>query len=276
MNNEPKPKPTPLDVINGSSRWGLAHGETLKTLRELPDDSVDALITDPPYSSGGQYRGDRLGSTDEKYTQHGFQGRRSDFAGDTRDQRSFTYWETLWLSECLRILKPGAPFCVFTDWRQLPATTDAVQAGGLVWRGIVPWDKTEKCRPRMGGFRSQSEFLVWGTKGPTDNEAAAAVGVLPGLFRVPVNHDDKHHQTGKPTELMRQVCAICPPGGIILDPFAGSGTTLVGALLTGRRAIGFEIVEGYSNTAADRCAATLIDGDFRTPEQRTLFEDLAK
>lgn len=271
-----KQTPSPLDVINGASRWSVARGEALKALRELPDDSVDALITDPPYSSGGQYRGDRMGSTDEKYTQSGLQGRRSDFAGDTRDQRSFQYWETLWLSECLRICKPGALFRVFTDWRQLPVTTDAVQAGGFVWRGIVPWDKTEKCRPRLGGFRSQSEYIVWGTKGAMDPQVGAAVGVLPGVFRVPVNPDDKHHQTGKPTELMRQVCAICPPGGIVLDPFAGSGTTLVGALLLGRRAIGFEIVDDYAATAAARCVATLIDGNFKTPEQRTLFEEIRK
>lgn len=121
---------TPADVFTGRARWCMAHGEALAVLRTLPDASADALICDMPYSSGGAFRGDRMASTDEKYVQYESQGRRPDFAGDNRDQRSFAYWCALWMSECLRIAKPGALGAVFTDWRQLPTTTDAFQAGG--------------------------------------------------------------------------------------------------------------------------------------------------
>jgi len=150
-----------------SARWSLQQGDALAVLRSMPNASVDAVITDPPYSSGGFTRGDRTASTTTKYTMTGTQIERPEFAGDNRDQRSFGYWCALWLSECLRIARPGAPICVFTDWRQLPTTTDAVQSGGWLWRGIVVWDKTEACRPAMGRFAAQCEYVVWGTAGPS-------------------------------------------------------------------------------------------------------------
>lgn len=125
-------------------RWTLHRGDMWRWMLDAPDASADALITDPPYSSGGQFRGDRTGSTDAKYTRMEFQGRRPDFAGDNRDQRSYLAWMAMWLWEAKRVLVPGAPVVLFTDWRQLPATTDALQAGGMVWRGVAVWDKTER------------------------------------------------------------------------------------------------------------------------------------
>jgi site-specific DNA-methyltransferase (adenine-specific) len=241
-----------LEVIAGGAASCVIEGEALALLRALPDASVDAVITDPPYSSGGQFRGDRVKATGLKYVQSGVRARRPDFDGDNRDQRSFAFWSTLWLGECLRVAKPGAPICVFSDWRQLPTTTDAVQAGGWVWRGLVSWDKTEATRPRLGGFRAQSEFVIWGTKGPMDAARGERVGYLPGAFRVPVAQRDKLHQTGKPTALMRELVKVCPPGGIVLDPFAGSGTTLAAAVASGRRAVGFEWNRAYAAIARRR------------------------
>ena len=75
---------------------------------------------------------------------------------------AFLVWCSLWLAECLRVAKPGAPIAVFSDWRQLATMIDAIQCGGFVFRGVMPWDKTEAVRPRMGGFRSQCEYVVWG------------------------------------------------------------------------------------------------------------------
>jgi len=259
------------DVLLGQSRFAVEQGNALSILAAFPDASVDAVVTDPPYSSGGMFRGDRMARTDAKYTQTEFQGKRPDFAGDTRDQRAFAHWCAIWLGECLRASKPGAPIAVFTDWRQLPTVTDAIQAGGWVWRGVAVWDKTEGTRPRMGGFRSQSEFVVWGSNGGMDDAASKSVGCLPGVFRVPVLQDDKHHQTGKPTPLMAEIVKVCPPGGVVLDPFAGSGTTLVAALNTGRRAIGIEIVEEYAAIARARAEGAEGSADWRRPEQCGLF-----
>ncbi len=234
----------------GSERWVLHHGEALAVLRSLPDACIDAVVTDPPYSSGGFTRGDRAGTTTAKYTLNATQVERPEFAGDNRDQRSFGYWCALWLSECLRVAKPGAPICVFSDWRQLPTTTDVLQAGGFVWRGLVVWDKTEACRPAMGRFAAQCEYIVWGTAGPSQDRED--VGCLSGLIHEPVRVADKHHITGKPTAVMQQLVRVCPPDGIVLDPFAGSGTTGVAALLEGRRFVGIEIAGEYATIARER------------------------
>jgi site-specific DNA-methyltransferase (adenine-specific) len=216
----------------------LRQGETLALLQTLPDSSIDCVITDPPYSSGGQFRGDRMQRPSVKYQKNDTVVAYPEFAGDNRDQRSYGYWCALWLSECLRIAKPGSPICLFTDWRQLPITTDSLQAGGWVWRGIAVWDKTEGARPQKGRFRAQSEFIVWGSNGdmPLNEDAPC----LPGVFRCVVRQEDKFHVTGKPTPLMQDIVRICPAGGTILDPFVGSGTTGVAAVLGGYHFLGFE------------------------------------
>lgn len=219
----------------------VVSGNSIRLLLDIPNESVDAIVTDPPYSSGGQFRGDRTGKTSEKYQNSGTEREYAEFSGDTRDQRAYHYWSTLWLSECWRIAKSGAPICVFTDWRQLPTTTDMLQAGGWVWRGIAVWDKTEAARPQKGRFRNQCEYIVWGSKGDLPIEGAC----LPGVFRLPVNARDKLHMTGKPLPIMRSVLAICPAGGVVLDPFFGSGSTGQAALQLGMHYVGMELVPEY-------------------------------
>lgn len=237
----------PIDL---SKRWQVVEGEALSTLMTLPDAFADGVVTDPPYSSGGAFRGDRMVSTTLKYQQTGQALKWREFTGDNRDQRAYLAWCALWLWECLRVCKPGAPICVFTDWRQLPTTTDAIQAGGWVWRGIAPWDKTEAARPAMGRFRSQCEYVVWGSKGSMPDRAD--VGCLPGAWRFTVGSDDKHHIAGKPVALMEQVCRIVPPGGLIVDPFAGSASTGLGAMRTGRNFLGIEVDPENVNTSRSR------------------------
>lgn len=221
----------------------VVSGNSIRALLMLPDDCVDAVITDPPYSSGGQFRGDRMGETSDKYQTSGTEKKYAEFSGDTRDQRAYHYWSTLWLSECWRVAKPGAIICVFSDWRQLPTTTDMIQSGGWVWRGVAVWDKTEAARPQKGRFRNQCEYIIWGSKGQlwSDGEGAC----LPGVFRLPVNSRDKLHMTAKPMPIMRSVLQICPPGGIVLDPFFGSGSTGKAALEVGMHFIGMELVPEY-------------------------------
>ncbi|RPE74611.1 DNA-methyltransferase [Vulcaniibacterium tengchongense] len=228
----------------------LLQGDALKLLPTLEAGSFDALITDPPYASGGVHAGARQRSPAQKYLDSNLH---ADFVGDERDQRSHLQWMVLWLSECVRLLKDGAPVCLFTDWRQLPLTTDALQAAGFTWRGIVVWDKTEGVRPQLGRFRNQAEYVVWGSKGAMPLTRRAPV--LPGVIRAKVLKSDKLHLTGKPTELMRQVVRICEEGGRILDPFAGSGTTLVAAQLEGYRWVGCELTQHYADVTRQRLAA---------------------
>lgn len=225
-------------------QYQLHHGDALAVLRDLDADSVDALICDPPYSSGGAFRSDRNQTPNAKYQSSGTERAYATFSGDNRDARSYRYWTQLWLSEALRVVRPSGYALIFSDWRQLPTTTDALQAAGFVWRGIVAWDKGRGARAgHTGLFRHQAEYVVWGTKGPS--RPALHGGPWDGVIRATVRQSDKHHVTGKPTELMRALVRIVPPGGTILDPMAGSFTTGVAAVLEGRRFVGIEQEAAY-------------------------------
>lgn len=263
---------TALDVIEGRARWCVLERDALAVLADLPDGSIDAVITDPPYSSGGMYRSDRNRTTETKYVQQESRGTRPNFTGDNRDQRSFAYWCALWMGECLRASKPspGGRLIAFTDWRQAPAMSDAVQAGGWIWRGTVPWNKGGASRPMPGGFKAQCEYVLWATVGALP-EAVPGVIVLPGFFEVGIDREDHHHQTGKPVLLMRELAKIVPREALILDPFGGSGTTGVGALLEGRRAIVCELVPEYAAIARARMEAAENGRDWTNPAQGNLF-----
>lgn len=226
-------------------------GEALAVLESLPDESVDAIIADPPYSSGGFTRSDRNAEPTVKYVNEDVYISRVNFSGDNRDGRSWAYWSALWMSECLRIVKHGGYLLSFTDWRQLPLASDALQAGGFIWRGVITWDKGPSARaPHTGYFRHQCEYLVWGTKGTGDPTIHA--GPWPGCYQFPTLQSDKFHLTGKPTPLLRSLVQCCPVGGLVLDPFLGSGTTAVACQIEGRRCIGIERILENCLIAANR------------------------
>lgn len=229
-------------------------GDCMDVLRSLDAASVDALITDPPYSSGGLMRSDRVNaSAVSKYVQNGSEAlaHNVDFTGDNRDQRSWGFWLTWWMSQARRIVRPGGYVMSFADWRQLSTMADAFQAGGLIWRGLIPWDKTEAARgPHKGYFKHQAEYVVWGSNGRLP--AAQHGGPWPGVIRQRVDHRKKLHMTAKPVEVMAALVAAVPPGGVIIDPFMGSASTGIAALEAGRRFIGCEISEHYFDVACER------------------------
>lgn len=228
----------------------VLHGDALGLMRRMKGQIFDAIIADPPYASGGLTKADREQSTAQKYTSSKRRCKIPDFQGDALDQRSWTHWMCDILRAARGISKPGAVACLFIDWRQLPSLTDAFQWAGWTWRGIVVWDKVNS-RPQRGRFRQQTEYLVWGSNGALPINRPVAV--MPGVFRaMSPTQADRHHQTEKPLELMRQLVHICEPGGLILDPFCGSGTTLVAALLEGYRATGIEISSHFAQVSLDR------------------------
>lgn len=244
-------------------RWKLYAGEALAALHHIGP--VDAVVTDPPYSSGGMVRGDRAGaSARAKYasTDSAIAETITGFSGDNRDQRGYLLWCSLWLDLARQQCPEGAPLVCFTDWRQLPTTTDAIQSGGWVWRGIVPWCKPGG-RPAMGRFAASAEYFAWGTNGPSPD--LEAVGCLQGFFvESPPRGGAKEHLTQKPIDTMRGIVRICRPEGVVLDPFTGSGSTGVAALLEGRGFVGIEREPAHLATAARRLA----DAEAGAPERR--------
>ncbi|MDX3353908.1 site-specific DNA-methyltransferase [Streptomyces sp. ME01-24h] len=236
-------------------QWQLDSDDALRWLAGRDTASAHAVITDPPYSSGGMVRGDRTQAVHAKYVQTGSTSGHAlpDFTGDNRDQRGYLAWSTLWMSEARRALVPGGILAVFTDWRQLPTTTDALQAAGLVWRGIVTWAKPNG-RRTAGRWANNTEFLVWGTNGPRALDASA-VGAPTGFYvHSSPPSKQRNHITEKPLGLMRDLVRIVPENGLVLDPFAGSGTTILAAVLEGRRAAGCELHPAHVASARERLA----------------------
>lgn len=140
----------------------------------------------------------------------------------------------------------------FIDWRNLPCVIDAVQIAGWVYRGIVPWDKTEATRPDKGWFRAQVEYIVTATAGPLTRGAEADGLCQPGYIRCGTAGAEKQHITEKPTGLLINLLRTRNDWQTVLDPFMGSGTTLYAAKQLGRNAIGIEISEEYCEIAANR------------------------
>ena len=234
----------------------IIQGDTLRVLKTFPDNLFGGVITDPPYASGAADQNGRQKSTATKYSSAKTDNLLPDFEGDSKDQRSWTHWAAEWLAEARRCSKEGAPICVFIDWRQLPSLTDALQWAGWIWRGVLVWDKTNS-RPQRGRFRQQAEFMVWGSNGHMPSDRAAPV--LPGVFRQSMPALTKRiHQTEKPLEVMRAMVKIVEPGGIILDPLAGAGTTVLAAKLEGYPAVGIELSPHYA-AAAQKRVETEID-----------------
>lgn len=240
---------------------------------------IDAMVTDPPYCSGGQFRSEVVRPSNEKYRgwSHSPTETRapsafySAFSGDNKDGRVFLAWSKQWMSEAFAVCNDGAYFCVTTDWRQLPAIIDMMQFAGWTWRGIVTWDK-KIGRPVQGRFRNHIEYIVWGSRG--------SFGGIEGVYadslysEAPPTHTDREHVTEKPVGLIEHLLSIST-AELVCDPFTGSGTTGVACARVGRKFIGIEIDERYFEIACKRIdeaqrQGRLFDERPPKPEQLTL------
>ena len=244
-------KPAPMGAIR------LYQGDALRVMRRMETGAYDAIITDPPYAAGVSLSAKGARSA-AKYCNEKRANPLPDFDGDGMDQRTWTLFMADVLREGRRLCKPGAVCALFIDWRMLPSLTDAMQRAGWIWRGVAVWDKLTS-RPQKGRFRQQAEFVAWGSAGrlPIDRP----VPVLPGVFRHAnvFAEGEKLHQVQKPVELMREVLGICVPGGRVLDPFAGSGSTLLAAAQLGLAADGIESSPIIARSAAERLGVTLTE-----------------
>lgn len=246
------PGPAPEIPTEG----GLVHfGDSLPWLMSLPPETVGAVITDPPYSSGGLHRSARAVNPVKKYLTGDQTDAFDPFDGDMRDQRSMGLWITLWAAAALRATIRGGCLLCFTDWRQLAVVIDAVQAGGWVYRGITTWRKPSgSARPKMGGPWGDQEYAIFATRGEQGDARAQAIGCRPGVIDCKPPKD-RIHPTQKPVDLMRELVRYALPGEIVCDPFAGSGTTGVAAILEGRRFIGAESSAQHIEQARSRVQA---------------------
>jgi len=228
----------------------LYHGDCIDVMASLNELSVDTVLTDPPYSSGGRRENAR--SIRKSMTR-----RVEDddwIRGDAMSTPGFVYL----LRECgiqwRRVLRPGGHVLSFIDWRMAPNLGAALETADLRQHPTLVWDKAKIGMGQI--FRNQHEFIVHMTVGtPTDPLRRD----VPNVLRFPsIRGGD--HPTEKPAALLQTLLSVVSPlNGIVLDPFAGSGSTLQAAKATGRRAIGIEADERYAEVAAKRLDQGVLD-----------------
>ncbi len=227
-------------------------GDCIEVMSELDGGSIDAVLTDPPYSSGGRRENARSIRKSMTRTVDDDDWIR----GDGMSTNGFTYLLRLCGIQWRRLLVPGGHALAFIDWRMAPALSAALETADLRQHPILVWNKG---RIGMGAvFRNQHEFVLHFTSGNPGAPQRRDVGNV--LTFPPVR--DGEHPTEKPEPLLRTLLSVVAPrGGTILDPFAGSGSTLAAAQSLGVRAVGVEADERYCEVIAKRFAqGTLFGG----------------
>ena len=212
--------------------------------------SVDTMVTDPPYSSGTRQEAGRSGSTSG--------GRATATAWlsstdhDWFSHDSMTTWGMTWflrgvLLRAMPLLDEGAHVYMCSDWKQTPNLYGLLESVGFRVNHCLVWKK-----PYFGMgtyWRNQHENIVFASKGKPSAMVARNLGSVIDATAPP--RAARLHPTQKPVSLMTTLLSASH-GQAVLDPFMGSGTTLVAAKLLGRKAIGIEIEERYCEIAATR------------------------
>lgn len=199
----------------------IIHGNCMDVLRTIEPESVHAVITDPPYGIAYQ------------------SARRIDKEVEN-DKAPFVWW----LPEAFRVLDdPGVLIC-FCRWDVQEAFKLAIEWAGFTVKAQIVWDRRDHGLGDLTGAPAPRHDVAWfATKGSWK---------LPGkrphsVYTVArVAADKLIHPTEKPLPLMAQIVeAYTKKGDVVLDPFAGSGSTLLAAKQGGRHYIGIEIDAEY-------------------------------
>ncbi len=247
--------PTVPDTIR------LLNRDFLTDAANLPDASIDLIVADPPYGLGKDYGND----------------------SDMRSGENFLSWTYEWLDLAIPKLKASGSLYVFCTWQYAPEIFVYLKSKMTMINEIV-WDRRV---PSMGGttrrftsvhdnigfFAVSKEYYfdLDPVRIPYDAATKKArsrklfegskwleLGYNPkdvwSVSRLHRQHAERvDHPTQKPLEIVeRMVLASCPPGGRVLDPFMGSGTTAVACARQKREFVGYEINESYCAIARER------------------------
>lgn len=241
-------------------------GDSAEVLKKFPDNSVDLIITSPPYNFGLDYEG------------------RTDFSDAQQWNNYFNTLNNVW-TECFRVLKPSGRFCVnvqplFSDY--VPThhlISKQLLELGLLWKAEILWDK----------HNYNAKFTAWGSwKSPSmpylkytwefievfSKETHKKFGkhedidITGDEFKKWVNAKwdiapernmkDYNHPAMFPEEIpYRLIKLFSYKNDLVLDPFNGVGTTTLVAKKLNRRYIGIDVSEEYCKTAEKRLKTAL-------------------
>ena len=241
-------------------------GDSIEIMKQIPDNSIDLIFADPPYNlqlENDLYRPNetRVNGVSEQW----------DKFKSFKDYDDFTF---KWLNECKRILKKSGTIWVIGSYHNIFRVGKIMQDLGYWILNDIIWIKTNPM-PNFKGtrFNNAHETLIWASK---DKESRYTfnyktmktynddlqmrsdwyIPICQGEERIKLN-GQKIHPTQKPEALLyRVITATLNPNDIILDPFAGTGTTLTVAKKLGRSFIGIEKEQLYVNACKERLSKT--------------------
>jgi site-specific DNA-methyltransferase (adenine-specific) len=189
----------------------------------MRSESVDFILTDPPYLVRYRDRGGRKVANDDN-----------------------ARWMKPAFAEMYRLLKPGSFALSFYGWNKTDLFFDAWKAAGFRIVGHVVFRKGYASSARFLQYRHESAYLL--AKGDVTPPSQPIPDVLDWTYT-----GNRLHPTQKPVESLTPIiAAFCRPGDLVLDPFCGSGSTLVAARAAGCSYLGIELDADHHRTASER------------------------
>ena len=198
-------------------------GDCVQLMAGLPSASVDFILTDPPYLVNYRGRDGRCVRNDDNET-----------------------WLCPAFAEMYRVLK-NESFCVsFYGWNKIDRFMAAWRAAGLRIVGHIVFRKAYASSVRFMRYQHEQAYLL--AKGDPSPPMRPIADVIDWTYT-----GNRLHPTQKPVEALEPlIAAFCEPSDLVLDPFCGSGSTLVAARSIGRRFIGIELAGEHFLTASRR------------------------
>lgn len=214
----------------------LRQGDCLELMKDIPDGSVDMILTDPPY--GMDYQSNRRTATQK-------------FAKIANDNG--LEWVDGFIDECHRVMAEKSAIYFFASWHNLDYFKVAIERRFKL-KNVIVWVKNNHGSGDLnGGYAPKHEFVFYATKGRVLNRGKRIPDVME-FDKIP--SAKLMHPTEKNIIMLEVfVNQHSDLGMTILDPFMGSGTTGVACVNTGRKFIGIEMDAGYFEIAKNRIEA---------------------
>ena len=214
----------------------LMQGDCLERMKEIPDGSIDLVLTDPPYNI----------ARDNNFTTMGRAG--IDFGEWDKGADLFSY-----IKEVSRVLNKDGSFVVFNDWKNLGDIARFAESLDFETKDMLRLKKTNPMpRNRDRRYVTDYECAVWFTK----KKAKWTFNRQDLTYQRPefvCSVDKGLHPTQKSLKLMQELILIhSNEGDVVLDCFMGSGTAGVACVNTNRKFIGIEKDGGYFKVAKER------------------------
>lgn len=216
----------------------LRLGDCLEVMKDIPDKSIDLIVTDPPYKviTGGKNK------TNENY---GVLSTQDNFGFKPVDIENY-------IQDLYRILKDDSHIYIFCNTLNLENYLTKIRKSGFKLHNVIIWDKKRNSPNRW--YMKGLEYIIFARKGKAKsiNDKSSK-----DILSISNKGQSKYHPTGKPTELLEILIRnSSDENGIVLDPFMGSGSAGVACKQLNRKFIGIELDETYFNIAKERIERT--------------------